>query len=317
VLISAGGFAQSPEMRRRYSGDQPNEAEWSHANPGDTGEVMQTIIDRGAATDMMDEAWWNPTVLGPKGAKHMVLPERTRPGSIMVDASGQRYFNEAVSYMEAGRRMYERQRATGGGVPSWLVIDARNRSRYMLGPMPPGRTPKAWIEGGHLKRADSLARLAEQCGMDAATLTATVERFNRFAESGVDEDFHRGEGAHERYQGDPQNTPNPCLAPLAQPPFYAIQVYPGDVGTCGGLLCNEHAQVLGADSEVMPGLYAAGNVTASVMGRTYPGAGASIGASTVFSFIAANHAASHAAPATAAPASVASGQGVAGDPNGW
>ncbi len=305
VLISAGGFAQSPEMRKRYSA-QPNDAAWSHANPGDTGEVMQKIIDHGAASDLMDEAWWNPTVLGPKGAKHMVLPERTRPGSIMVDSSGQRYFNEAVSYMEAGRKMYERHHETGGGVPSWLVIDARNRSRYMLGPMPPGRTPKAWTEGGYLKRADSLESLAEQCGMDAATLTATVERFNRFAESGVDEDFHRGEGAHERYQGDPRHTPNPCLAPLAQPPFYAIQVYPGDVGTSGGLLCNEHAQVMNVDGEVIPGLYAAGNVTASVMGRTYPGAGASIGASTVFSFIAANHAVAQPAEVKEQAASVGS-----------
>jgi 3-oxosteroid 1-dehydrogenase len=305
VLISAGGFAQSPEMRRRYSGDQPNEAKWSHSNPGDTGEALQNIIDHGAATDLMNEAWWNPTVLGPNGAKHMVLPERARPGSIMVDVSGQRFLNEAISYMDAGRRMYARQRETGSGVPSWLVFDSRFRSRYMFGPMPPGRTSREWIEGGYLKRADSLTDLAQECGIDAAALGATVERFNQFARSGVDEDFHRGEGAHDRYQGDPGNKPNPNLAPVDKAPFYAIEVWPGDVGTCGGLLCNEHSQVLNVDGEVIPGLYAAGNVTATVMGRTYPGAGASIGSSTVFSFIAANHAAGQPA-GVQAPASVAS-----------
>jgi 3-oxosteroid 1-dehydrogenase len=290
VLLSSGGFSHNAAMRRQY-GHDPNDGAWTSANPGDTGEVLETVIGHGAAADLMDDAWWVPTILGPDDKRLMIIPERTRPGSIVVDASGRRYFNEAVSYMEAGRQMYKHQRETGGGVPSWLVIDARHRSRYLFGTMPPGWTPKKWIADGYLKRSDTLAGLAEQCGMDPATLTATVQRFNEFASSGVDADFHRGEGAHERYQGDPRHKPNPCLGPLDKSPFYAIHLYPGDVGTSGGLLCNEHSQVLTADGDVIPGLYAAGNVTASVMGRTYPGAGASIGASTVFSFVAARHAA--------------------------
>ena len=163
--------------------------------------------------------------------------------------------------------MYKREHETGGGVPSWLVLDARHRSHYLLGTMPPGWTPKKWFDGGYLKRSDTLTGLAQQCRMDPTTLDATIERFNRFAAAGVDEDFHRGEGAHERYQGDPRHRPNPCLGPLDKPPFYAIHLYPGDVGTSGGLLCNEHSQVLSVDGDVMPGLYAAGNVTATVMGR--------------------------------------------------
>lgn len=297
VLLSAGGFARNAPMRQRH-GQRPNDGSWTIANPGDTGEVLETVIGHGAAADLLDESWWIPTILGPGGKRDAIVGERSRPGSIIVDASGQRYFNEAVSYMEAGRLMYKRERETGGGVPSWLVFDARHRSRYMLGTIPPRWTPRNWLDGGYLKRSNTLAGLADRCGMDPTTLNATIERVNRFADAGVDEDFHRGEGAHERYQGDHRHKPNPCLGPLDKPPFYAINLYPGDVGTSGGLLCNEHSQVLTVDGDVMPGLYAAGNVTASVMGRTYPGAGASIAASAVFSFIAAQHAARQ--PPTAA-----------------
>jgi 3-oxosteroid 1-dehydrogenase len=301
MLVSAGGFSHNGPMRQR-NGQSPNDGSWTIANPGDTGEVLETVIGHGAAADLLDESWWIPTILGPADKRDAIIAECSRPGSIIVDASGQRYFNEAVSYMEAGRQMYKRERETGGGVPSWLVLDARHRSHYLLGTIPPGWTPKKWLDGGYLKRSDTLAGLAQQCGMDPTTLNATVERFNRFAAAGVDEDFHRGEGAHERYQGDPRHRPNPCLGPLAKPPFYAINVYPGDVGTSGGLLCNEHSQVLSVNGDVMLGLYAAGNVTATVMGRTYPGAGASIASSAVFSFVAARHAASR--PATAASSAV-------------
>ncbi len=291
VLLASGGFAHNQEMRRRYGGQQPTDGRWSHSNPGDTGEVLQNAIEHGAATAMLDEAWWLPTIVGPENDKYMIVQERSRPGSIVVDGSGRRYFNEACSYMEAGRQMYQRERESGRAVPSWLIIDGRHRAQYLLGPMAPMMTDKAWLKSGRLKKADSLESLAQQCGVDPATLVDTVERFNRFAEVGIDEDFHRGEGAHDRYQGDYRHGPNPSLGPVEKAPFYATELYPGDVGTCGGLLSNECAQVLSADDEVIDGLYAAGNVTASVMGRTYPGAGASIGASAVFSFVAARHAA--------------------------
>lgn len=297
VLLAAGGFAHNGAMRERF-GQHPNDGSWTIANPGDTGEVLETIIGHGAGADLLDEAWWIPTVLGPDDKRAAIIAERSRPGSIIVDARGERYFNEAVSYMEAGRQMYKREREAGGAVPSWLVLDARHRSRYLLGTMPPRWTPKKWLEGGYLKRSNTLAGLADRCGMDPTTLNATVERVNRLAATGVDEDFHRGEGAHERYQGDPRQRTNPCFGPLDKPPFYAIRIYPGDVGTSGGLLCDEHSRVLTAGGDVIPGLYAAGNTTASVMGRSYPGAGASIGASAVFSFIAARHAAGLPAPST-------------------
>jgi 3-oxosteroid 1-dehydrogenase len=306
VLIASGGFSHSPSMRQKYSADQPNDGKWSLSNPGDTGEVLLSLIDHGAAIDQMDEAWWNPCALGPNGTMITIAIERIRPYSIMVDGSGKRYFNESTDYVRTGQAMYRREKETGGGVPSWLILDARHRSRYNLGLMPPGRTSREWIEGGYLKRSDTLAGLAEQMRIDAATLEETVRRFNRFAESGVDDDFHRGVGAHERYYGDPTHKPNPCIGPLAKPPFYAIEVYPGDVGTCGGVICDEHARVLGVDGQVILGVYAAGNVTASVVGRTYPGAGASIAASAVFSYIAANNAAREATPGSSASQSTIS-----------
>jgi 3-oxosteroid 1-dehydrogenase len=140
-----------------------------------------------------------------------------------------------------------------------------------------------------------LAELAKQCGIDAAGLAKTVERFNGFARNGVDEDFHRGQGAHDHYQGDWSYKKNASLGELTTGPFYAVALYPGDVGTSGGLLTDEHARVLGAGGEPIVGLYAAGNCTAAVMGRAYLGPGASIGPSHVFSYVAGQHASERAA----------------------
>jgi 3-oxosteroid 1-dehydrogenase len=291
VLLAAGGFARNKEMREQHSGGRLTSTQWTSANPGDTGEAIRIAMDLGAATDMLDEAWWMPSWMLPDGSPAMCLAERCKPGSIIVDAEGHRYFNEAVAYQEAGQQMYAHEQAVGGAVPSWLVIDSRHRKRYTFGMSVAGWTPKDWITSGAMKRSDTLEDLASQCGINAAGFLKTIERFNRFAEAGVDEDFHRGEGDHERFYGDITHKPNPCLGPIAQPPFYAVALYPGDLGTSGGLLCDEYSRVLNTQGEPIRGLYATGNCTASVMGRKYLGAGASIGASAVFGYVAANHAA--------------------------
>jgi 3-oxosteroid 1-dehydrogenase len=295
VLLSAGGFARNAEMRERYS-RQPNVGRWTVANPGDTGEAIEAAMQLDAAVDLMDEAWWIPTSLQPSGRPIMHNGERFKPGSIIVDRNGHRYHNEAQSYMEAGRQMYAHNQ-DGASIPSWLITDSWNRRRYMFGFRM--ITPRDWIESGYLQRADSLDELARKCGIDPAGLASTVERFNDFARRGIDPDFHRGQGSHARFQGDAGHRPNPCLAPLQQPPFYAVEIYPGDVGTSGGLLCDEFARVLDKSARPIPGLYAAGNCTASVMGRCYLGAGASIGASFVFSYIGMKHAAHEAQTQTA------------------
>ncbi|WP_433710377.1 FAD-binding protein [Nocardia sp. CA-084685] len=294
ILLAAGGFARNEAMRKEHSDGLPVGADWTSANPGDTGEAIRIAEGLGAATDMLDEAWWMPSWIMPDGTPGMCLSERCKPGSLIVDAKGLRYFNEACSYQEAGQQMYARHRENGAAIPSWLIIDSRHRSRYPFGMAPAGFTPKQLIIGGTLKRAHTLEDLARQCDIPADTLRETIDRFNLFAENGVDEDFHRGEGDHERFYGDRTHRPNPSLGPIEKGPFYAAALYPGDIGTSGGLLCDEFSRVLNTDYEPIPGLYATGNCTASVMGRKYLGAGASIAASAVFGYVAADHASSDA-----------------------
>src|SRR5205823_1397330 len=140
----------------------------------------------------------------------------------------------AQSYVTAVHAMYERDREVPA-IPSWLVFDRTYRNRYPFGALLPGRTPKELLDNGYFKRADSLVELARACGVDEEGLVRTVERFNGFARSGVDEDFGRGGDAYDSYYGDPRVRPNPNLAPLERPPFWAVELVPGDLGTKGGL----------------------------------------------------------------------------------
>ncbi|MEZ5166807.1 MAG: FAD-binding protein, partial [Acidimicrobiales bacterium] len=289
VLLSAGGFAHNAEMRGRFGGDQPNGAKWSIANPGDTGEALSMAMAIGARTDLMDEAWWLPSPRTGRFGQSTLDQARQRPRTIYVDAAGERFVNESNSYMEVGKAMYERDK-TSRAVPCWLVFDDRYRKRYAHLKSSPGRFPKKLLESGRLKKAPTLAALAEECGIDADGLAATVAFFNEHAARGEDPLFGRGASAYNRALGDPNRRVHPCLGPIDEAPFYACEVLPGDIGTCGGLLTDEHARVIGADGEPIPGLYAAGNITATVMGRHYLGPGASIANTMVFGAIAAAHA---------------------------
>ena len=300
VLVAAGGFAHNAAMRRKYSGEQPNEGQWSGSNPGDTGEVLDAVMRLGARTDLMDEAWWSPASVSPALAGSTLAMTRQRPGSIFVDSAGERFCNEANSYVEVGKAMYARNR-TAGAVPCWLIFDDGVRRRYVHTKGLPGRMPREWIDSGAVVKGDTLRDLAASIGVDADGLTATVDRFNRHAAEGLDPDHGRGQSAFNRVLGDPGRVRNPAVGPLARAPFYATRIHPSDVGTCGGLVTDSDARVLGEDGEPIPGLYAAGNITATVMGRHYLGAGASIANSMVFGFVAARHAARS---AVAGPATV-------------
>ncbi|WP_028222457.1 FAD-binding protein [Paraburkholderia oxyphila] len=302
VLLNTGGFSRNAEMRRKYQ-PQPSSANWTNANPGDTGEILLAAMRLGGAVDCMEEAWWVVTSLGPGEA----LPEGARaadgsplpfihhldlslPYSIMVDQDGVRFCDEAGAYMEIGQRMYERHKETGKAVPAWVVMDSRQRRYYPWGTAAPGKIPKQWLDSGYMIKAETLEELASKCGIDRAGLLATVQRFNGFCRTGVDADYGRGSRAFDRCHGDPTIKPNPNLGPIEEGPFYAVRMYPGDVGTAGGLVTDEFARVLREDGVPIAGLYATGNCTASVVGRCYPGAGSSIGASFVFGYIAALHA---------------------------
>jgi 3-oxosteroid 1-dehydrogenase len=285
VLIASGGFARNEKMRLQY-GPQPSSVKWTNANPGETGEMILAAREVGADLAVMDEAWWIPSSLQPNGTVGMHSTDIAKPYCIMVDSTGQRFTNEAGSYVENGHRIYERNKTTPT-IPCWLILESRHRSRYNLGFQPPLVTPEAWFTSGYMKKADTLQDLARQCGIDAAGLARTVERFNGFAKTGVDEDFHRGESAYDKYYSDPTVKPNCSLAPIEKGPFYAVKIVPGDLGTKGGLVTDEHARVLRADGSVIEGLYAAGNVSSAVMGNTYAGPGATIGPAIVFGYLAA------------------------------
>ena len=306
VVLGAGGFEHNNAMRQQYQ-QHPISTNWTSGSPGNKGGGIQAGMEIGAAVEMMDEAWWMPTFL-PSGLVPAFLEsylppamvsepiallfERSLPYSMIVDSSGQRFMNESQSYVDCGKQQYERNKVVPA-IPAYLILDSRHRKYYFLAmTMMPFFTPKSAQKSGFITKANSLQELARKMGIDEDGLVATAKRFSQFAKNGRDEDFSRGDSAYDHFYSDPRVKPNPNLGPIEKPPFYALKVWPGDLGTMGGLLTDEHSRVLRKDGSVIRGLYAAGNTTASAMGRTYPGPGATIGPAMVFGMIAGRHAAS-------------------------
>jgi 3-oxosteroid 1-dehydrogenase len=286
VLLASGGFEHNEPMRKQYQ-RPPTGTQWTVGAAGNTGDGIEAGHRLGAALDLMEDAWWGPSIPLGNGA-YFCLAERSLPGCILVNAAGERFVNEAAPYVDAVRAMYDNHTPAVPHIPAWLVADQRYRDRYLFagrGPRQP--LPRRWYEAGSAHRAASLDELAERIGVPAAGLAATIARFNGFAGTGRDEDFHRGDSVYDRYYGDPRNRPNPCLGRLDKPPFHAVKIVPGDLGTKGGLRTDERARVLSAGGAPIPGLYAAGNVSAAVMGHSYAGAGATIGPAMTFGYVAA------------------------------
>jgi 3-oxosteroid 1-dehydrogenase len=289
VILAAGGFEHNDAMRQQYQ-QHPISTEWTSGASGNKGGGIQAGIAVGAAVEMMDDAWWMPTLL-PKSGPMPVIFERSLPYSMIVDSSGQRFMNESQSYVACGQQQYKRNKIVPA-IPAYLILDSRHRKYYMLAMnMMPRITPKSAYKEGFITKANSLPELARKMGIDEAGLVATAKRFSQFAKNGRDEDFGRGESAYDHFYSDPRVKPNPNLGPIEKAPFYALKIWPGDLGTMGGLLIDEHARVLRKDGSIIRGLYAAGNNTASVMGRTYPGPGSTIGPAMVFGMIGGRHAA--------------------------
>ncbi len=286
VLLASGGFEQNAEMRAKYQ-RAPIGTDWTVGSPGNTGEGIQLGEAAGGVLELMDDAWWGPS-LPLTGGPVFCLAERSLPGCMFVNGSGERFVNEAAPYVDTVHAMYDKHTEDNPHIPCWMITDQRYRNRYVFTGMPPRKPlPRRWYKSGAVFRADSLADLAGQIGVPADALAKTVQKFNDFARAGRDEDFGRGNSAYDRYYGDPNCKPNPNLAPLAQPPYYAIKIVPGDLGTKGGLRTDERARVLRADGSVIEGLYAAGNTSALVMGRSYAGPGATIGPAMTFGYLAA------------------------------
>ena len=286
VILGSGGFERNLELREKYQ-PQPTSIEWTTGSEFNTGGGVLAGIAAGAATDLLDDAWWGPTIPLPSGP-WFCLAERNLPGSIIVNAAGQRFMNEALPYVEAVHEIYKGEATGVRHVPAWMVIDQRYRNRYLFAGLTPRQPfPGRWYKHGTVKKAATLAELAAEIEVPADALEETVSRFNGFAASGADEDFHRGESAYDKYYSDPRVKPNPSLHAIDRAPFYAVKIVPGDLGTKGGLVTDERARVLRADGSVIPGLYAAGNVSSAVMGHTYAGPGATIGPALTFGYLAA------------------------------
>ncbi|AYH43590.1 FAD-dependent oxidoreductase [Azoarcus sp. DN11] len=296
VVFASGGFEQNQALRERYL-PQPTQAAWSATPPGNNmGAALEAGIAAGAATALLDKVWWAPTIRVPKEEKPRgVFAERAFPGAVVVNGQGKRFVNEAAPYLEFVDGMYRDQQKSGArSIPAWVIFDASFRFNYAMGPlmpaqiMPDSRLKKEWL-GTVYWKAPTLAELAAQIGVDAQGLEETAHKMNEYARTGLDADFARGGNVFDRYYGDSNVKPNPCLAPIRKGPFYAMRLDAGDIGTKGGLLTNEHAQVVREDGTPIPGLYAIGNCSAAVMGTGYPGAGATIGPAMTFGYIAANH----------------------------
>jgi 3-oxosteroid 1-dehydrogenase len=304
VILCSGGFEHNAEMRQKHQ-REPIGTEWTVGAKANTGDGITAGAKLGAALDLMDDAWWGPSI-PLSGGPWFCLAERTLPGGIMVNARGVRFMNEALPYVEAVHRMYGGEYGRGDGpaenLPAWMIIDQGYRNRYPFAGLPPRKPfPGRWYKAGALVQANTIAELAEKMGVPPDMLVATVERFNAFARKGKDGDFGRGDSGYDKYYGDP-TMKNPSLAPLEKAPYYAVVMVPGDLGTKGGLRTDVAGRVLREDGSVISGLYAAGNTSAPVMGHTYAGPGATIGPAITFGYLAALDIAVRARAVPATPA---------------
>lgn len=295
VIMASGGFEKNQAMREKYLGT-PTDTAWSAGSPGNTGEMIENGIKVGADTGFMDAGWWGPTVTIPgESQARMLIIEKNLPGCMMVNKVGKRFVNESSSYTKVNNGMKAANAPGEESIPAYIVFDKEFRAKYPMGPAMPASFQPDWQLSSavkqELKKANSIEELAEQLGVDAAGLKAEVEKFNRFASAGKDEDFQRGDALYDQYYGDQEVQPNPCLGTIDQAPFYGIKVYPGELGTKGGLATNADAQVLDTQGAVIPGLYAIGNCSRPVTGHCYPASGATLGPAMVFGFIAGRHAA--------------------------
>ncbi len=285
VMLAGGGFDHNTQMRLEHHGIEGD----SSGNPGNVGGPIRLARDTGAAMELLDDAWWGASVAGVDGGDpSFIMGERALPYCIIVDQKGDRFANEAESYVDLGHHMLKHDKDGA----YWIIGEARHAHRYMRTYAIDPRKNKALAAAGMIAKAGTIEELARKIGMEPGRLRATVEHFNGFARAGVDDDFARGKSAYDRYYGDPTVVPNPNLGPLEKGPFTAYRVVIGDLGTKGGVVTDEFGRALREDGSVIEGLYAAGNNSASVMGRTYPGPGSTIGPAAVFGIRAARHMAS-------------------------
>jgi 3-oxosteroid 1-dehydrogenase len=304
VILASGGFGRSQQMRERFL-PLPTQADWSLVpEEGQDGDGLTAAEEVGAALELTEKCWGFPTVVLPDrtGKMHprMALFERMKPGVIVVNGVGKRYFSEGLTYEETWKKMYATNTPDAPTIPSWMIFETPAKRRYTFFGIPPRMPFPRWWRGKDLiHKADTIEELAESTKLPVDALRATVERFNELARAGHDDDFGRGTTAFARYFGDGR-ADHPNLGPLEKGPFYAVPIWPGDLSTKGGVLVDEDAQAIRDDGSKIEGLYACGNTSASVMGDTYPGGGGTVGPAMVLGYIAADKLADKAPAAEAA-----------------
>ncbi|HLT78344.1 MAG TPA: FAD-binding protein, partial [Ferrovibrio sp.] len=298
-VLATGGFPHDLERRKQLYPHAPTGQEhFSPAAESNTGDGIRMARPLGASTadELPNAAAWVPVSRVPRGdGSYGPFPhfiDRAKPGVIAVTRAGTRFVNEGNCYHDFCQALVQASKGLPGEICAWLICDHPTLRRYGLGHVKPFPVPITHqLRNGYLKRGKTLAELATACGINAAALEQTVAEYNKHARKGEDPEFGKGSTAYNRYLGDPSVTPNPCVAPVETGPFYAVQVVIGDLGSFAGLRTDAQARVLGEDGRPVPGLYAAGNDMASIMGGNYPGGGITLGPAMTFGYIAARHAA--------------------------
>lgn len=296
VILATGGISHDSSLRARYvpalAGTLSATVDYAAAR---SGASLADGVGGRLSAETQDGAFWVPSSTftrhdGSQGVFPHTVTDRSKPGLIAVDANGRRFANEAVSYHE----FVKAQLAAGSAaVPAFLICDKRFVWKYGLGRVKPFSISVASeVASGYLKKSSTLAGLADALGVPSASLAETILAYNKSARDGADPAFGRGGDAYQRHLGDAENLPNPCVAPIENGPFYAIAVYPSDLGMAAGLVTDANARVLSRDGSFIAGLYACGNDMASVMNGAYPGPGITLGPAITFGYIAARDASS-------------------------
>lgn len=294
VVLATGGFSHDTGLREKFFPTAAGSV--SAAAPAGTGDGLRLAMAGGAGigTRVADPAYWVPASLfrrgdGSQGVFPHTVTDRAKPGVIAVNASGRRFVNEALSYHEFVRAMLADGNDSAGR-PFYLVCDRRFLWNYGLGRIKPftwriGR----YVRSGELIEARSIDRLADLIGVERSVLAASVGNYNVHARAGLDPEFGRGTTIYQRHLGDAGHSPNPCVAPIERAPFYALRVYPADLGTAVGLRTDADARVLNGNGLPIAGLYACGNDMGSIMNGNYPGPGITLGPALTFGYIAGRH----------------------------
>lgn len=289
IVFASGGFSRNQQYREKFL-PAPTDKTWTSSPIGQTGDLLEPAGKLGADLRFMDRVWGAPSIIDHEGIPFFLVADRAIPSMIITDQDGHRYINEPTPYHEFVDKMYAHNEKTNGkAIHSWIILDHKAKKRHLFAGLFPGQDfPKAYYENDVVYKADTITELEKKMNIPSGNLLKTIGRFNGFSKTGKDLDFNRGETAHDRYYGD-FTLNNPNIDEINQAPFYALKIYPGDIGTKGGVVIDKHARVLKEDGTPIEGLYACGNCAAAVVGETYPGPGATIGPGMTFGHIAAIH----------------------------